>query len=148
MMTRGRLVRLLAGGLVVLLAHASAWAHAVPTTMRPAANAVLPQPPQEIRIRFSERLEARASSLQVFDAHGSRLGHETAVVAPTDPWLYHLALPAIEAGVYTVSWRVMSADDGHVTEGTYIFAVGETTNAESHEASQVIAVTGWLDALP
>ena len=41
----------------------------------------------------------------------------------------------------------MSADDGHVTEGAYVFVVGGAAMAGSPGASQVTAVTGWFDAL-
>ena len=41
----------------------------------------------------------------------------------------------------------MSADDGHVTEGAYVFVVGGTAISGPPEVSQVIAVTGWFDAL-
>jgi copper transport protein len=141
----GRL--LLFACIVALLEPSLVLAHAVPTTTLPAANAVLPEAPHEIAIRFSERVEARASSLQVFDAHGTRLDDGTAAVVPGDPWLYRVPLPPVEAGVYTVSWRVMSADDGHVTEGAYVFGVGGTVISGPPEAGQVIAMTGWLDAL-
>jgi copper transport protein len=147
-MRTGRYLLLcIVSGIVWLLAPSFVWAHAVPTTMRPAANAVLQEAPHEIAIRFSERVEARASSLRIFDAHGTRLDDGTAAVVPGDPWLYHVTLPLIEAGVYTVSWRIMSADDGHITEGAYVFVVGVTATSGSPEASQVLAVTGWLDAL-
>jgi copper transport protein len=135
------------GGIVSLLEPSSVWAHAVPRTTLPAANAVLQEAPHDIAIRFSERVEARASSLRVFDAHGTRLDDGTAAVDSGDPWLYRLTLPPLGAGVYTVSWRVMSADDGHVTEGAYVFVVGGTAISGSPEASQVVAVTGWFDAL-
>ena len=124
MNTCGRLLLLIVGGIVLLLEPSSVWAHAVPRTTLPAANAVLQEAPHEITIRFSERVEPRASSLQVLDSLGRRLDDGTATVVPDDPWLYHVTLPALAAGVYTVSWRVMSADDGHVTEGAYVFAVG------------------------
>jgi copper transport protein len=107
----------------------------------------LHEAPQEIAIRFSERVEARTSSLQVVDAHGTRIDDGKTAVTPGDPWLYRLALPAMGAGVYTVSWRVMSADDGHVTDGAYVFVVGGTGISPSATANQVIAVTGWFDAL-
>ena len=119
MNTCARLVLLIVGGIVILLEPSSAWAHAVPRTTLPTANAVMQEAPHEITIRFSERVEPRASSLQVLDSLGRRLDDGTATVVPDDPWLYHVTLPAFAAGVYTVSWRVMSADDGHVTEGTY-----------------------------
>jgi copper transport protein len=143
----GRLLLFTVGCIVSLLDPSSVWAHAVPRTTLPAANAVLPEAPREITIRFSERVEARASSLRVFDAHGTRLDDGTAAVIPGDPWLYGMTLPPIGTGVYTVSWRVVSADDGHVTEGAYVFVVGGTANSGPPEADQVIAVTGWLDAL-
>jgi copper transport protein len=143
----GRLLLFLVGCIVSLLEPSPVLAHAVPRTTLPAANAVLQEAPHEITIRFSERVEPRASSLGVFDAHGTRLDDGTAAVVPGDPWLYRVTLPPVEAGVYTVSWRVMSADDGHVTEGAYVFVVGGTAISGPPEAGQVIAVTGWIDAL-
>lgn len=135
-------------GLLILLLHPSIiFAHAVPRATQPAANAVLHEAPREITIRFSERVEARASSLQVLDAHGIRIDEGKATIAPEDPWLYRLVLPPLGAGVYTVSWRVMSADDGHVTDGAYVFVVGEAGISPAAAADQVIAVTGWFDAL-
>src|SRR5687768_12398400 len=134
-------------GLLILLLHPSIiFAHAVPRATRPAANAVLHEAPREITIRFSERVEARASSLQVLDAHGIRIDEGKATIASEDPWLYRLVLPPLGAGVYTVSWRVMSADDGHVTDGAYVFVVGEAGISPAAAADQVIAVTGWFDA--
>ena len=55
---------------IVLLVSSLGWAHAVPRTTLPESNAVLDEAPQQVAIRFSERVEARASSLQVFDVHG------------------------------------------------------------------------------
>lgn len=147
MKTGIRLLTFIVGGIVLLLEPSSVWAHAVPRTMLPAANAVLQEAPHEIGIRFSERVEPRASSLQVLDSHGMRRDDGTAAVVPADPWLYQVTLPPLAAGVYTVSWRVMSADDGHVTEGAYVFVVGGGTISGPPEVSQVIAVTGRFDAL-
>jgi copper transport protein len=147
MRTGGRLFLFIIGGIVSLLGPSSVYAHAVPRTTLPAANAVLQEAPHEIAIRFSERVEPRGGALWVFDAHGTRLDDGTAAVVPSDPWLYRVTLPPVEAGVYTVSWRVMSADDGHVTEGAYVFVVGGTEISGSPEAGQVVAVTGWIDAL-
>jgi copper transport protein len=124
-----------------------ACAHAVPLSSIPAPNAGLAQVPQEITLRFSERVEARASSLQVFNAHGQRIDDGNAAVEPGNPWLYRVGLQPAEGGAYTVSWRVMSADDGHVTEGAYVFVVGESVVPRPSAVGQMIAVTGWWDAL-
>src|SRR5262245_9445990 len=123
------------------------FAHAVPVSSIPAPNAGLSQAPPEITVRFSERIEMRASSLQVFDAYGRRLDDGQAAVDPKDPWLYRVRLRATEDGVYTVSWHVMSADDGHVTEGAHVFVVGGTAVALPSVHSHAVAVTGWLDTL-
>jgi copper transport protein len=147
MRTGRHLLLFIVGGIVWLLVPSLSFAHAVPRTTVPAANAVLQEAPHEIAIRFSERVEPRASSLQVLDSHGMRRDDGAAAVVPGDPWLYHLTLPALAAGVYTVSWRVMSADDGHVTEGAYVFVVGGAAISGPPEVGQVIAVTGSFDAL-
>jgi copper transport protein len=123
------------------------FAHAVPVSSTPDPNAVLSQPPQEIILRFSERVEMRASSLQVFDTHGQRVDDGQEAVDPRDPWLYRVRLRRLEEGVYTIAWRVMSADDGHVTEGAQVFAVGGTTVVLPGVEGLEIAVTGWLDTL-
>jgi copper transport protein len=145
--SRGRVQAFALGLLVLSSSPPGVFAHAVPRATQPAANAVLHEPPREIAIRFSERVEARASSLQVFDAHGTRIGDGKATVPLGDPWLYRLALPPLGSGVYTVSWRVMSADDGHVTDGAYVFVVGGTGISPPTAANRVIPITGWYDAL-
>lgn len=98
--------------------------HAVPITREPSANAVLSKPPHEVVIRFSERVDPRASTLEVLDARGQRVDHGGAAVDPGDPWRYRVGLHGLANGVYTVAWRVLSADDGHITDGAHVFAVG------------------------
>jgi copper transport protein len=98
--------------------------HAVPASSDPASNATLSEAPHEVIIRFSERIDARASRLEVLDAHGQRVDHGDATVDAGDPWRYRVGVHGIADGVYTVAWRVLSADDGHVTDGAHVFAVG------------------------
>ena len=102
-----------------------AHAHAVPVTMDPAPNARLAAAPREVVVRFSERVEPRPSALEVLDARGQRVDRGDATVDVADPWRYRVALPSLPPGAYTVSWRVLSADDGHVTHGAHVFAVGD-----------------------
>jgi methionine-rich copper-binding protein CopC len=84
----------------------AAFAHAVPVTSAPAPNAILSEGPREITVRFSERVEARASSLQVFDAHGRPIEAGNAVVDAADPWLYRVTLqPVVGGGVYRLVAR-------------------------------------------
>src|SRR4029453_10228711 len=94
------------------------------TSSDPAPNATLSEAPHEIVIRFSERVDGRASTLEVLDAHGQRVDHGDATVDAGDPWRYRMGVHGIGDGVYTVAWQVLSADDGHVTDGAHVFAVG------------------------
>ena len=105
-----------------------AWAHAVPATMDPAPNARLDVSPREVVIRFTERVEARPSTLEVLDAGGRRVDLGGAAVDPADPWRYRVGLPSLPLGAYTVSWRVLSADDGHVTSGAHVFTIGAASS--------------------
>ncbi len=113
-------------------------AHAVPVAIEPGANAVLDEAPREVAIRYSERVEPRASSLQVLDPRGRRVDAGDARVDPGDPWRLRVGTPALEPGTYTVSWRVLSADDGHLTDGAHAFVIGEI-GAELPPAARVTA---------
>lgn len=108
---------------------APAWAHAVPATMDPAPNARLDASPREVAIRFSERVEARPSTLEVLDTGGRRVDVGGAAVDPADPWRYRVAVRSLPDGAYTVSWRVLSADDGHITSGAHVFTIGVASSA-------------------
>jgi copper transport protein len=139
---------------LVLSSPERAIAHAVPLATSPEPYAVVRDAPTDVAIRYSERVEARASSLNVFDARGIRVAADEAIVPPGDPWLFRAALPRLTAGVYTVSWRVMSADDGHVTEGAHAFVVGDPGAAALPQPPHLatsrsgVEVTGrWVNTL-
>jgi copper transport protein len=123
------------------LAATPAGAHAVPAAMVPAPNARLAATPPEVVIRFTERVEARPSTLEVLDARGQRVDRGGATVDPADPWRYRVALPSLPSGAYTVSWRVLSADDGHVTSGAHVFTIG--TGAPGGSEATVRSGVGW-----
>ena len=44
-------------------------------------------------------------------------------VSASDQTEFIVDLPLLPAGTYVVAWRVQSADDGHVTGGSYIFRI-------------------------
>jgi copper transport protein len=113
----------------------------VPRSASPAADAAVATAPPEVSIRFSERVERRASALEVLDASGRRVDRDDARVDGADPWLFRVSVSHLGPGVYTVSWRVLSADDGHLTEGAHGFVVGEATPGSRPAPARVRAVT-------
>ena len=111
--------------------------------MDPPPNAVLAETPREVVIRFSERVEARVSTLEVLDTLGQRVDRGDATVDPGNPWRYRVALPPLSPGAYTVSWRVLSADDGHVTHGAHVFTIGMAGAAAAESKPAVRSGVGW-----
>ncbi len=99
-------------------------AHALLLSSNPAPNAVLATSPAQVELFFSEPVAQGLSSLIVFDQHGLQADQQDMRVDPSNPERMTVSLPALETGVYTVSWKTVSAADGHQTEGAFTFSVG------------------------
>ncbi|RJG25641.1 copper resistance protein CopC [Paenibacillus thiaminolyticus] len=106
----------------LLLHPLTASAHANLASSKPLADAQLDTAPSEIRITFTEGIDAKLSSLTLWDEDGREIGG--AVSGEGDDTLVK-SLPGLKNGVYKVKWQVLSVDT-HVTEGSYRFAVGTT----------------------
>jgi copper transport protein len=103
----------------------SALAHAVLLTSTPANQAVLPTPPSQVRLHFSEQVQLlRPSDLQVLSSTGASVAGGQGERDPADT--HELVIPvepSLAHGTYTVRWLVVSADS-HVVTGFITFAVG------------------------
>jgi copper transport protein len=99
-------------------------AHALLLRSNPIPNAVLATSPAQVELFFSEPVAQGLSSLIVFDQHGLIADQQDMRVDPSDPTRMTVSLPALETGVYTVSWKAVSAADGHQTEGSFTFSIG------------------------
>jgi copper transport protein len=112
-----------------------AFAHATPIQYVPAASSVLSKAPAEVQIHFSERVEPRASSIIVLAPDGSRADLSNSGPDPADPRVYRVGMKDEGSGSYTVSWEVISSDDGHFTKGAYVFSVGNERPSATTEAA-------------
>ena len=99
-------------------------AHAVLVRANPEANAALDRSPAQVELFFSEAVEPAFSQITVLDSSGKRVDNGDSKVDPADPTRLSVSLRSLKDGVYTVSWKVLSAVDSHPTEGAYPFAVG------------------------
>lgn len=106
------------------LAPQDAHAHAALTRSDPTAAATLGAPPSAVRLTFSEEPQPSLSSITVTDAKGGahQVGRANAV--PGDPTTLSVPTKDLGRGVYTVTYRVVSAVDGHAGRGAYAFGVG------------------------
>ena len=119
----------------------SAWAvtsvsaHAVLLRSNPQANAVLDKTPVQVELFFSEPLEPKLSLISVIDSNNVVMDVGDVRVDPYDSKRMTVSLRSLTDGVYTVTWKVISATDGHQTVGAYAFAMGNA-NAEAVKAVQ------------
>ncbi len=106
------------------LGERPAAAHAGLLASEPAAGAVFDDPPTAVRLTFIERPEASLAVIRVSGAEGT--SYATAPPAPVPGDDLTLAVPVRlpEQRTYTVTWRVVSAVDGHLASGTFTFGVG------------------------
>src|SRR5580700_7183928 len=119
--------------LVISVLPESAFGHATPIRYDPAASSVLSQPPAEVQTHFSERVEPRVSSITVLAPDGSRADISNSTPDPADPRIYRVGLKDRGPGTYTVSWEVISSDDGHFAKGAYVFSVGKARPGASSD---------------
>ncbi len=99
-------------------------AHANMVRSDPASNANLTTAPQEIRIWFTEPLEKDFSDILLRDRDGTILEIPDSQVDANDPTQLFVQPGDLPDGLYTVVWRVVSAADGHPTQGSFAFFIG------------------------
>lgn len=102
------------------------WAHAVPVESEPRPNQVLDASPTEVLIEFNEPVVPNLSQIRLLSQAGERI--DTSLVTPVDSEnrILKIDLPELKEGAYLVSWQVLSSVDGHTTNGTFSFGVGDT----------------------
>ena len=123
-MTRGgRASTLLVAFVVALAVPALAWGHATLLGTQPQASGVLSQPPTEVRLTFSERVEPRFTVISVTDAGGNQTIAGSPARTADDENAIFVPVNDLSQGWYLVWWRVISAD-GHPIRGAFTFAVG------------------------
>ncbi len=156
MITKKSLSLLLFSIFYFLFSSASASAHATPITYQPDTSTVLTQTPDRVRIQFSEHIESEASQIIVLGPDGKSANTGNATLDPTDPRSYQIGIRNAGTGTYTVTWQVVSADDGHFTKGAFVFSVGKETAVTADSSSQIQiqhvttipqAITMWLELL-
>jgi methionine-rich copper-binding protein CopC len=100
-----------------------AFAHALLVKAVPAVGGRVASSPAEIRITYSEAVEARFSGIELKGANGDAIATGPASIDPKDRAT--LVVPvkaALPPGSYKVNWHVVSVDT-HKTQGSFTFEV-------------------------
>ena len=100
-------------------------AHAQLVASSPGAGAIVAESPDEIRLVFSEPLESQVTSIDIVDLNAAPVLTRVGEVDPADPYALVLRDPQLADGVYGLTWRTLSAADGHTAEGFFNFGVGD-----------------------
>ena len=109
-----RLLGLLAVG-IAGIAHAHA--HLLQAT--PADGSILSEAPPSFSLKFNEAATLTMMSIQKGDQPAQKID-----ALPSKPnATFNIPAPKLDAGSYTLSFRVLS-DDNHVVSGTVKFKIG------------------------
>ncbi|HET9848985.1 MAG TPA: copper resistance protein CopC [Candidatus Dormibacteraeota bacterium] len=147
------LLALLVASFGVVSFSVLAEAHALLRLSSPADGATLDHAPPEVSITFTEVPDPRLSIIHVYNAGGQQL-ERSGMTVSADRYTLTVALPPLQTGVYTVSWRTVSAVDGHNAAGSFAFGVGTSpvgasapsgTTAPSTPPPSPFAIAGrWI----
>jgi methionine-rich copper-binding protein CopC len=102
----------------------AAFAHAHLVRATPAEGGTVKSAPNEVTLKFSEKLEPSFGSAVICDSAGKQVDKADAHVDKADRTVVRVSLPPLDPGVYTVEWRAMSSDT-HKINGSFKFQVGE-----------------------
>jgi methionine-rich copper-binding protein CopC len=115
--------------LSVMAAAARVEGHAFLARAEPRVGSKVNKAPTEVRVWFSETVQAGVSSIKVFDVSGKQVDKkDTHSDRANRAALCVSLVPALTPGAYKVVWRVTSADT-HVTNGDFRFQVLGTKRA-------------------
>jgi copper transport protein len=124
-----RLVRLgiKVGVLLVflVLSAPAALAHTGLERSDPVDGASLADPPPQVTLWFTEPFRLEPSSFSIMSLDGRSVRPTAIREGGSEARIVVIELPRLDSGVYSVSWRVLSATDTHVTTGLLLFGVNE-----------------------
>jgi methionine-rich copper-binding protein CopC len=118
----------------VLNSITNIFGHANPISYNPSSNSIFQLDqllPTNITILYSERPEPKVSYIHVLNPFNERVDNNDFKIVTQNQRGATVTLnsPKLSNGTYTVSWLVLSKDDGHITKGSYVFTI--TDNSET-----------------
>ena len=118
-----RLVPFVVAVLSVIATAVRVEAHAFLVRAEPRVGSKVNKAPTEVRVWFSETVQAGVSSIKVFDVSGKQVDKKDSHSDRADRAVLCVSLlSALTPGSYKVIWRVTSADT-HVVSGDFHFQI-------------------------
>lgn len=119
---------------VVLFSSAqNVFGHAFMLDSNPALSESLEKPPARVEVFLSEPVDDRYSEVRVLGPDGKQIDNRDTQHFDGDQSTLGVTLSnaGLGDGVYTVSTKMLSQIDGHVTHDAFVFGVGEATSFPS-----------------
>ena len=121
----------------ILNSSINVFGHANPVLYNPPSNSIFQLDqllPTNVTIIYSERPETKASYIHVLNSLSERVdNNDFKIIGQNERGaVVTLDSTKLSNGTYTVSWLVLSKDDGHITKGSYVFTITDplsNTNA-------------------
>ena len=124
-LTRLPVLAVLLGAALFLRDVRPAAAHANLVQSDPPAQSSVTRAPAQIQLLFSEAIEPRFLEVSVLDRERKQVDAGDARLVNGTNDTVVASLGDLPPGVYTISWQVVSAVDGHTTRGLVPFNVGD-----------------------
>lgn len=121
-------VGLLLGAILLTAFPQPASAHAVLVSSSPANGSRVAASPDAVRLTFDERIGLVPGAGVVLSSDGGRVGRGAGRLSADGRSLLLPLRPDLPRGVYTVTWRAVSADT-HVVSGSIRFGVRQSATA-------------------
>ena len=113
----------LAGTAWIIVPASPASAHASLTGTSPAAESVVPDPPKEVVLTFSEPVNVALGRVTVLDPEGVQVQDGKPVRRKGGTEVVAKLRSGLPRGTFVISFRVVSAD-GHPISGGVVFSIG------------------------
>ena len=103
------------------------YAHSFVIKSNPSPSQSLTVSPARVDVYFSEPVDLRYSKLAVLDSNGNQIDNMDTKNINGDQMALSVTLPSsLKDGIYTVTTKVLSQVDGHVTDNAFVYGVGES----------------------
>jgi putative copper export protein/streptogramin lyase/methionine-rich copper-binding protein CopC len=107
--------------------------HAFVLDSSPAPSESLEMPPTRVEVFLSEPVDDKYSEVRVIGPDGNQIDNKDTQHFEGDQSTLGVTLPkeGLKDGVYTVSTKMLSQIDGHVTDDAFVFGVGKSASLSS-----------------
>lgn len=131
-------VFLIVTSLVIIPSAGIVLGHAFVLDSDPPRSGNLEEPPARIEVFLSEPVDERYSEVKVVGPNGNQIDNKDTQHFEGDQSTLVVTLPdeGLENGVYTVSTKMLSQIDGHVTDNAFVFGIGEGASVPSSTSGQ------------